>query len=120
MTPDAFGHWRERKAYTLAEAARALGLSRRMVAHYEKAIARYRVSSLSRTERWISPNLVRTSDSLNASSTQEGRSFETSDAALPLQKSRLSSNITLRGQARLNRKLYLYTRGNTIPRLVLR
>jgi DNA-binding XRE family transcriptional regulator len=36
MTPDAFRHWRERKAYTLDEAARALGLSRRMVAYYEK------------------------------------------------------------------------------------
>jgi DNA-binding XRE family transcriptional regulator len=36
MTPDAFRHWRERNAYTLDEAARALGLSRRMVAYYEK------------------------------------------------------------------------------------
>jgi DNA-binding transcriptional regulator YiaG len=36
MTPDAFRHWRERKAYTMDEAARALGLSRRMVAYYEK------------------------------------------------------------------------------------
>jgi len=36
MTPDAFRHWRERKAYTLDEAARALGLSRRIVAYYEK------------------------------------------------------------------------------------
>jgi DNA-binding XRE family transcriptional regulator len=36
MTADAFRHWRERKAYTLDEAARALGLSRRMVAYYEK------------------------------------------------------------------------------------
>jgi DNA-binding XRE family transcriptional regulator len=36
MTPDAFRHWRERKAYTLDEAAHALGLSRRMVAYYEK------------------------------------------------------------------------------------
>jgi DNA-binding XRE family transcriptional regulator len=36
MTPDAFRHWRERKAYTLDEAARALGLSRRTVAYYEK------------------------------------------------------------------------------------
>jgi len=36
MTPDEFRHWRERKAYTLDEAARALGLSRRMVAYYEK------------------------------------------------------------------------------------
>ena len=36
MTPEAFRDWRERKAYTLDEAARALGLSRRMVAYYEK------------------------------------------------------------------------------------
>jgi hypothetical protein len=36
MTPDEFRHWRERKAYTLDEAARALGLSRRMVAYYEQ------------------------------------------------------------------------------------
>lgn len=36
MTSDAFRSWRERKAYTLDEAARALGLSRRMVAYYEK------------------------------------------------------------------------------------
>jgi len=36
MTPYAFRHWRESKAYTLDEAARALGLSRRMVAYYEK------------------------------------------------------------------------------------
>lgn len=36
MTPEAFRHWRQRKSYTLDEAARALGLSRRMVAYYEK------------------------------------------------------------------------------------
>jgi DNA-binding XRE family transcriptional regulator len=36
MTADAFRRWRERKAYTLDQAARALGLSRRMVAYYEK------------------------------------------------------------------------------------
>lgn len=36
MTPEAFRHLRERKAYTLEEAARALGLSRRMVAYCEK------------------------------------------------------------------------------------
>ncbi len=36
MSPDAFKHWRERKAYTLDTAARALGLSRRMVACYEQ------------------------------------------------------------------------------------
>jgi len=36
MTPDAFRHWRGRKDYSLDEAARALGLSRRMVAYYEK------------------------------------------------------------------------------------
>jgi len=36
MTAVAFRHWRERKAYTLTEAARALGISRRMVAYYEE------------------------------------------------------------------------------------
>jgi DNA-binding transcriptional regulator YiaG len=36
MSPDAFRHWRERKAYTLDTAARALGISRRMVAYYEQ------------------------------------------------------------------------------------
>ena len=36
MSPDAFKHWRERKAYTLDTAAHALGLSRRMVAYYEQ------------------------------------------------------------------------------------
>jgi DNA-binding XRE family transcriptional regulator len=36
MSPDAFKHWRERKAYTLDTAAKALGLSRRMVAYYEQ------------------------------------------------------------------------------------
>jgi DNA-binding transcriptional regulator YiaG len=36
MSPDAFKHWRERKAYTLDTAAQALGLSRRMVAYYEQ------------------------------------------------------------------------------------
>jgi DNA-binding XRE family transcriptional regulator len=36
MSPDAFRHWRERKAYTLDVAARALGLSRRTVAYYEQ------------------------------------------------------------------------------------
>jgi DNA-binding XRE family transcriptional regulator len=35
MTADAFRRWRERKAYTLDEAAQALGISRRMVAYYE-------------------------------------------------------------------------------------
>jgi DNA-binding XRE family transcriptional regulator len=35
MTRDEFKAWRERKAYTLDAAARALGLSRRMVAYYE-------------------------------------------------------------------------------------
>jgi hypothetical protein len=35
MTEDAFRHWRERKAYTIDEAAQALGISRRMVACYE-------------------------------------------------------------------------------------
>jgi DNA-binding transcriptional regulator YiaG len=36
MTADAFRDWRERNAYTLDAAARALGLSRRMVAYYEQ------------------------------------------------------------------------------------
>jgi DNA-binding transcriptional regulator YiaG len=36
MSPDAFKNWRERKAYTLDTAARALGISRRMVAYYEQ------------------------------------------------------------------------------------
>ena len=36
MSPDSFRHWRERKAYTLDSAAKALGLSRRMVAYYEQ------------------------------------------------------------------------------------
>ena len=43
MSPDAFKHWRERKAYTLDSAAQALGISRRMVSYYEqgaKAIPR--------------------------------------------------------------------------------
>jgi DNA-binding transcriptional regulator YiaG len=38
MSPDAFKLWRERKAYTLDAAARALGLSRRMVAYYEQGV----------------------------------------------------------------------------------
>jgi len=36
LTAGAFRAWRERKAYTLDGAARALGLSRRMVAYYEQ------------------------------------------------------------------------------------
>jgi hypothetical protein len=36
MTADEFRHWRERKAYTLDAIAKALGLSRRMVAYYEQ------------------------------------------------------------------------------------
>jgi DNA-binding transcriptional regulator YiaG len=36
MTPAEFRHWRERKAYTLDAAAKALGISRRMVAYYEQ------------------------------------------------------------------------------------
>ena len=35
MTANAFRRWRERKAYTLDQAARVLGLSRRMIAYYE-------------------------------------------------------------------------------------
>jgi len=36
MTPAEFRHWRERKAYTLDAAAKALGISRRMIAYYER------------------------------------------------------------------------------------
>ncbi len=36
LSPDAFKAWRERKAYTLDAAARALGISRRMVAYHEQ------------------------------------------------------------------------------------
>jgi DNA-binding transcriptional regulator YiaG len=36
LSPDAFRDWRERKAYTLDAAANALGISRRMVAYYER------------------------------------------------------------------------------------
>lgn len=36
MTAEAFRQWRKRKAYTLDEAARNLGISRRMVAYYEQ------------------------------------------------------------------------------------
>ena len=36
LTAEGFRAWRERKAYTLDGAARALGLSRRMVAYYEQ------------------------------------------------------------------------------------
>jgi hypothetical protein len=36
MTADAFRHWREKQAYTLDTAARALGLSRRIVAYYDQ------------------------------------------------------------------------------------
>ncbi len=36
MSAEAFRHWRERRAYTLDAAARALGVSRRMIAYYEK------------------------------------------------------------------------------------
>jgi DNA-binding XRE family transcriptional regulator len=36
MTAAAFRQWRERQSYTLESAAKALGLSRRIVAYYEK------------------------------------------------------------------------------------
>ncbi|HEX3953218.1 MAG TPA: helix-turn-helix domain-containing protein [Stellaceae bacterium] len=36
MTAAEFRRWRERKAYTLNTAAKALGISRRMVAYYEQ------------------------------------------------------------------------------------
>jgi hypothetical protein len=35
MTADAFRSWRQRRAYTLDDAAKALGISRRMVAYYD-------------------------------------------------------------------------------------
>jgi transcriptional regulator with XRE-family HTH domain len=35
MTAESFRRWRTRRAYTLDQAGRALGLSRRMVAYYE-------------------------------------------------------------------------------------
>jgi DNA-binding XRE family transcriptional regulator len=43
MSAEAFRRWREKRAYTLDDAAKALGLSRRMVAYYDhgdKAIPR--------------------------------------------------------------------------------
>ncbi|HYU13751.1 MAG TPA: helix-turn-helix domain-containing protein [Stellaceae bacterium] len=36
MNAEAFRRWRERRAYTLDAAAKALGVSRRMIAYYEK------------------------------------------------------------------------------------
>ena len=36
LSPEAFRRWRERNAYTLEAAARALGVSRRAVAYYEQ------------------------------------------------------------------------------------
>ena len=36
LSPEAFRQWRERNAYTLEAAARALGVSRRTVAYYEQ------------------------------------------------------------------------------------
>src|SRR5207247_5761021 len=36
MSAEAFRRWRARRAYTLDAAGRALGLSRRMIAYYEK------------------------------------------------------------------------------------
>ncbi|MBV9289583.1 MAG: helix-turn-helix domain-containing protein, partial [Hyphomicrobiales bacterium] len=36
MSADEFRNWRERKAYSLDGAAKALGVSRRMVAYYER------------------------------------------------------------------------------------
>jgi hypothetical protein len=35
MTAEAFRSWRQRRAYTLDAAAKALGISRRMVAYYD-------------------------------------------------------------------------------------
>ena len=36
ISAEAFRHWRERKAYTLDTAAQALGLSRRIIAYYDR------------------------------------------------------------------------------------
>jgi DNA-binding transcriptional regulator YiaG len=36
MTAESFHAWRARNGYTLEEAARALGISRRMIAYYEQ------------------------------------------------------------------------------------
>jgi DNA-binding XRE family transcriptional regulator len=36
MSADAFRHWRKSRGLTLDRAAKALGLSRRMIAYYEK------------------------------------------------------------------------------------
>jgi DNA-binding XRE family transcriptional regulator len=36
MSPDAFRNWRERKAYSLETAAKALGVPRHMAVHYER------------------------------------------------------------------------------------
>jgi DNA-binding transcriptional regulator YiaG len=36
LSPEAFRHWRERHAFTLDTAAKALGISRRMLAYYEQ------------------------------------------------------------------------------------
>ncbi len=63
MTAEAFHHWRERKAYTLDDAAAALGISRRMVAYYDHgdkpiprvvALATLALDSSSTTESSIS------------------------------------------------------------------
>jgi predicted transcriptional regulator len=52
MTADAFRHRRERKVYTLDEAARA-GLSRRMVGYYQKGDCPIRRVVALQLERWI-------------------------------------------------------------------
>jgi predicted transcriptional regulator len=36
MTAEGFREWRRRQVYTLDGAAKALGLSRRMISYYEK------------------------------------------------------------------------------------
>ena len=36
MSADGLRRWRKRQAYTLDAAAKALGVSRRMIAYYEK------------------------------------------------------------------------------------
>lgn len=58
MSADAFRSWRQRHAYTLDEAAKALGISRRMVAYYdhgEKPIPRV-VALAARALEFDGPN----------------------------------------------------------------
>jgi hypothetical protein len=58
MTPDAFRHWRECKAYTLDEAARAGSQPAHGRVLQRRAIARYRASSRWQPDRWIWPETL--------------------------------------------------------------